>query len=77
MCPACPPRVPAQGAAVVLGTLADSHVAYQMHLSARLALEHPELAEDLVMQMLSRQLDNESGAGAGRCRRGGWTLLGR
>jgi hypothetical protein len=50
---------------VVLGTLADSHVVYQMHLSSRLALEHPELAEDLVMHMLSRQLDNDSGGQRG------------
>jgi hypothetical protein len=56
--------MPAQGigdGTVMLGVLADSHQLYQMHLSARLSREHPDLSEDVAIEVVGRQLENEPG----------------
>lgn len=47
-------------AAVVVGVLADSQISYQMQLSSRLAREHPELGHGLAIEILQRQMNNDS-----------------
>lgn len=55
------------GSAVVVGALADSHASYQLRLSARLAREHTGLSEPLAIEVLTRQLDNDSHGDALLC----------
>ncbi len=49
--------------AVVVGSLAESHQAYQQHLSSSLARDHAELAHGVVMEVLSRFLTGGGGGG--------------
>jgi len=49
--------------AVVVGSLAESHQAYQQHLSSQLARDHAELAHGIVMEVLSRFLTGGGGGG--------------
>jgi len=41
---------------VVIGVLSESQASYQMHLSARLAREHPEVGNSLAIEMLNRRV---------------------
>lgn len=41
---------------VVVGVLSESQASYQMHLSSRLAREHPELGNALAIEMLNRRV---------------------
>lgn len=43
------------GAAVVVGSLAESQQQFQQYLSARMAQDHPDLSEALTLEILSRQ----------------------
>ncbi|KAH7623253.1 hypothetical protein Ndes2526B_g01675 [Nannochloris sp. 'desiccata'] len=49
--------------AVVVGSLSESHQAYQQHLSSQLARDHAELAHGIVMEVLSRFLTGGGGGG--------------
>ena len=44
---------------VVIGQLQDSYQMFQVELSSQLARQHPELSEDLCVEMMTRQLDSE------------------
>lgn len=48
--------------AVVVGSLAESHQAYQQHLSAMLARDHAELAHGVAMEVLMRHQGSAAGA---------------
>ena len=50
--------------AVVVGSLAESHRAYQQHLSANLARDHAELAHGVVVEVLYRHQMGAGGAAA-------------
>ena len=54
-------QVAPEAGSLVVGILHDSQSSHQLHLSARLARDHPDLAEPLCLEVLARQLDNESG----------------